>query len=123
MESETTSVLGSSSGSESEGKAAASQSSSAAVKGPVIEQARGKFFVSIVGRSRVRSLHRHGECYRRPGIHYRTFEELGDSWPSKNYHRVCKACFPKQLDAEHEDEQSSDSDDSEVSSSDSQSGD
>lgn len=60
----------------------------------------GKYIVSIVGRSKTRALHRAGECYREPGVHYNHYEVLGDEPPSTDaYHKACKSCFPK---GEHE---------------------
>lgn len=56
----------------------------------------GQFIVSIVGRSQTRTLHRVGECYRRPGEHYSQFEVLGDEPPdASKYHRACQSCFGK----------------------------
>lgn len=61
---------------------------------------KGLYVVSIVGRSGLRTLHRAGECYREPGVHYSNFEVLGDSAPgTEAYHKACKVCFPK---GEHE---------------------
>ena len=83
----------------------------------------GKFFISVVGRSRRRTLHRTGECYRKPGIHYREYRDLGDTWPAKSdYHRACRACFPKQREGCLGEEETSSTSSSEVSSSDSESG-
>ena len=57
---------------------------------------RGKFIVSIVGRSQSRTLHRIGECHRQPGLHYSKFEVLGDEAPSTSlYHKACRVCFPR----------------------------
>lgn len=60
------------------------------------EAVAGKFVVSIVGRSQTRTLHRVGECHRRPGEHYAQFEILGDEPPDPSkYHRACQNCFGK----------------------------
>lgn len=60
------------------------------------EKIAGTFVVSIVGRSQTRTLHRVGECYRQPGVHYSRFEVLGDEPPEPSkYHRACKNCFGK----------------------------
>lgn len=57
---------------------------------------RGQYVVSIVGRSGTRTLHKAGECYREPGVHYNHYELLGEDAPSATkYHKVCKVCFPK----------------------------
>ena len=83
-------------------------------------EVRGKFFVSIVGRSRLKTLHRSGECYRVPGIHYKEFLDLGDQWPDKTaYRKACKVCFPKQVGPSGSDDKESSSSEDEVSSSDS----
>ena len=61
------------------------------------EQIAGTYVVSIVGRSRIRTLHRVGECHRQPGVHYAQFEILGDEPPdASGYHRACKNCFGKE---------------------------
>ena len=77
---------------------------------------RGKFVVSIVGRCKRRMLHKVGECFRLPGVHYQNFEMHTDTWPDRRmYHLVCKDCFRnvnRLGDIEH-----SDSSDSESSSS------
>ncbi|CAE7764855.1 DNAJC17, partial [Symbiodinium necroappetens] len=76
---------------------------------------RGKFFVSVVGRSRQKTLHRSGECYRVPGIHYKEFLDLGDQWPDKTaYHKACKVCFPKQVGPSGSDDKESSSSEDEV---------
>ena len=60
------------------------------------EKVAGTFVVSIVGRSKTRTLHRIGECHRQPGLHYSQFEILGDEPPEPSmYHRACKNCFGK----------------------------
>ena len=49
--------------------------------------------VSVVGRSGRKTLHKVGECYRLPGVHFKNYEVLGDSMPDdSSYHGVC---FPK----------------------------
>ena len=64
------------------------------------ETVAGTFVVSIVGRSRTRTLHRVGECHRQPGVHYAQFEILGDEPPdASTYHRACKNCFGKDATA------------------------
>ena len=37
-----------------------------------VDKVAGMFVVSIVGRSKTRTLHRIGECHRQPGLHYIT---------------------------------------------------
>ena len=60
------------------------------------EKVAGTYVVSIVGRSRTRTLHRVGECHRQPGVHYAQFEILGDEPPDTSmYHRACRNCFGK----------------------------
>lgn len=61
-----------------------------------LEKVAGMFVVSIVGRSKTRTLHRVGECHRQPGLHYAQFEVLGEEAPSTTaYHRACRQCFRK----------------------------
>lgn len=61
-----------------------------------LEKVAGTFVISIVGRSKTRTLHRVGECHRQPGVHYATFEVLGEETPSTaQYHRACRQCFGK----------------------------
>lgn len=60
------------------------------------QNVRGQYVVSIVGRSGTRTLHKAGECYREPGVHYSHYELLGDEAPATSkYHKACKVCFPK----------------------------
>ncbi|MCR9103624.1 MAG: hypothetical protein NXI25_27025, partial [bacterium] len=76
---------------------------------------KSRYFVSLVGRSQRRTLHRGGECHRVPGVHYKRFEDLGEDLPPEGmYHRVCKECFPRGVEAGDE---SGATEDSEVSSS------
>ena len=52
--------------------------------------------VSVVGRAMSRTLHRVGECYRKPGVHYRVYELFGGDLPTPEmYHRACRICFPR----------------------------
>ena len=44
--------------------------------------------MSIVGRSAMRTLHRVGECHRIPGLHYGSYEVLGQEPPSaEKFHK------------------------------------
>lgn len=59
-----------------------------------VDKVAGMFIVSIVGRSKTRTLHRIGECHRQPGLHYANFEILGEETPGRElYDRACKQCF------------------------------
>ena len=59
-----------------------------------LDKLAGKFVVSVVGRSKTKTPHRVGECHRHPGVHYATFEVLGDEVPSSSaYHKACRQCF------------------------------
>ena len=59
-----------------------------------LESVKGMYVVSVVGRSKTRTLHRIGECHRQPGVHYALFEVLGEDTPSTGkYHKACKQCF------------------------------
>ena len=60
------------------------------------ETRMGHYVISVVGHSRSKTLHRVGECFRQPGIHYREFTSYGDDLPAASeYHRACKTCFPR----------------------------
>ena len=57
----------------------------------------GTFVLSVVGRSKRRTLHCVGSCYRRPGIHYKDFLVIGDNRPQLEAgERLCTSCFGKQ---------------------------
>jgi hypothetical protein len=52
------------------------------------------YFV-CVRRTGRRTLHLGGECHRVPGLHYRQFLRLGETFPGKGeYHVICRDCFP-----------------------------
>ena len=56
-------------------------------------------FVVAVTTAKIRRLHYVGNCGRRPGEHYRTFEVYG-AWapdPTK-YDKRCRQCFPEEVD-------------------------
>ena len=56
----------------------------------------GHYVVSVVGNTKPKTLHRLGDCFRQPGVHYRDFVCFGDEMPEpKMYHRSCKSCFPR----------------------------
>ena len=56
----------------------------------------GTYVVSIVGRSEKKTLHRMGECHRRPGCHFQRFAIFGSEPPDKSeYHHACRVCFPR----------------------------
>ena len=53
-------------------------------------------FVVAFTTSRVRRLHFVGNCGRRPGEHYRSFEVYGDDAPEPTkYDKRCRQCFPE----------------------------
>ena len=59
-----------------------------------LEKVAGMYVVSVVGRSKTRTLHKIGDCHRQPGVHYSAYEVLGEDTPSTGqYHRACKQCF------------------------------
>ncbi len=61
-----------------------------------LEVSVGTFVLSIVGRSKRRTLHRVGSCYRKPGIHYKEFLVVGDDRPLLEAgERLCTSCFGK----------------------------
>ena len=74
------------------------------VEGEAVQQPPfGTYMVAIVGRSKKRTLHRMGECHRKPGAHFGRFEVLGSDLPSSSeYHRACKICFPLGLNQTEE---------------------
>ncbi len=52
------------------------------------------YVVSISSNRRVRRLHKLGLCYRRPGVHYRRYEELGTELPGPDsYNEYCRDCW------------------------------
>ena len=80
-----------SSGKEWSGDEAESEAEVAAANGRSL---RGQFVISVLGRSKTRTLHKVGECYRIPGVHYLSFEACGEDLPEADrYHRACKVCF------------------------------
>ena len=55
----------------------------------------GTYVVSIVGNSKTRTLHRVGECFRVPGLHFANFVVCGPEPPrTDEFHKACKVCFP-----------------------------
>lgn len=53
-------------------------------------------FVVAITTTKVRRLHYVGNCGRRPGEHYRSFEAYGDSPPCRRlYDSRCRQCFPE----------------------------
>lgn len=59
----------------------------------------GTYVISVVGRSHSRTLHRVGECFRMPGLHFRNFEIVGNEPPKAGaFHKACKVCFPRGAD-------------------------
>ena len=53
------------------------------------------FFISITGTARKRRLHKGGECWRIPGIHYNEYDPCGEVQPKADtYHTFCRKCFP-----------------------------
>ena len=82
----------------------------------------GDYVVSIIGRAKTKTLHRYGECYRQPGVHYREFESFGSELPkAKMYHRACRVCFPKAVKSTDESGSDGSGSDEDVSSSSSES--
>ena len=62
----------------------------------VVQVPLGHYVISVVGRSKRKMLHRVGECFRKPGEHYSTFEWIGAEPPAADrFHRACMVCFPK----------------------------
>ena len=61
---------------------------------PVVQVGRGTYVMSVVGRSKRRTLHVVGGCYRVPGIDYKDFVVIGDTRPElEGGERACGTCF------------------------------
>ena len=59
-----------------------------------LEVSVGTFVLSLVGRTKRRTLHCVGSCYRKPGIHYKEFLIVGDVRPTLEAgERLCTSCF------------------------------
>ena len=57
---------------------------------------KGTFVLSVVGRSKRRTLHQIGACYRKPGVHYKEYLVIGDARPVlEKGERLCISCFGK----------------------------
>ena len=53
-------------------------------------------FVVAITTTKLRRLHYVGNCGRRPGEHYRSFEAFGSSPPARRlYDSRCRQCFPE----------------------------
>ena len=81
----------------------------------------GTRVISITKGGAARTLHKIGECWRRPGLHFKFYVVLNED-DVGDYRYLCKDCFPKQLDPVNDDgvgmvEDSSDSSESESDSS------
>ena len=71
---------------------------------PMIETT-GTFVFSIVGSCHRRTLHRVGECWRVPGVHYRNYLSAGnDRPPLAAGDRECRDCFRRNRPMEDEEE-------------------
>ncbi len=57
----------------------------------------GVFVVAIRTRSRFRTLHRIGSCYRRPGLHYLEYRAFMDMPAAANFDATCKLCFAQSV--------------------------
>ena len=61
-------------------------------------EAPGTFVFSVLGSCNRRTLHRVGECWRRPGVHYRDYLLVGpDRPPLGAGDRECRDCFRRVL--------------------------
>ena len=62
-----------------------------------LEVSVGTFVLSLVGRTKRRTLHCVGSCYRKPGIHYKEFLIVGDVRPTLEAgERLCTSCFGRE---------------------------
>ena len=61
---------------------------------PTLEIGLGTFVMSVVGRSKRRTLHQVGGCYRIPGVDYKEFVVIGGERPELvPGERLCGTCF------------------------------
>ena len=66
----------------------------AGVMDPLSEVPNGTYVMSLVGRSRKRTLHQVGACYRKPGLDYRDFVVIGENRPVLAVgEKACGSCF------------------------------
>ena len=66
----------------------------AGIVDPVSEVLTGTYVMSLVGRSRKRTLHQVGACYRKPGLDYRDFVVIGENRAELVAgERLCGSCF------------------------------
>jgi hypothetical protein len=70
---------------------------------------KGKLAVSLDTTGRYQTIHRIGECWRVPGVHYSRFTVLDESELAGAFDKVCSECFPRRENAETSDSESSDS--------------
>ena len=62
--------------------------------GEAEEYPNGTFVMSVVGRSKRRTLHQVGACYRRPGRDYKSFLVVGNFRPTLEAgEKACATCF------------------------------
>ena len=62
----------------------------------------GDFVVAIRTRSRFRTLHRRGSCFRIPGRDFLEWESFGPEVPPPtSFNAACRACFNTQTVAPH----------------------
>ena len=93
----------------------------AAEETPLSVVGMGTFVMSIVGRSKRRTLHQVGGCYRIPGVDYRDYVVIGDTRPALiEGEKLCGTCFGSKEKAFSESEEvpSSESSSSELMTSD-----
>ncbi len=54
----------------------------------------GSYVVCISGHKKLRRLHRVGNCFRIPGVHYLVFKDYGSQCPpSRSYDVICLDCW------------------------------
>ena len=69
----------------------------AASEAPLTVVGMGTFVMSVVGRSKRRTLHRVGGCYRVPGVDYKDYVVIGDIRPTLiEGEKLCGTCFGKE---------------------------
>ena len=62
----------------------------------------GTFVVSHKSSGKARTLHRVGRCWRKPGVHYRSFTVLESMHSIEDvtigaFERICKDCYPREV--------------------------
>ena len=68
---------------------------SGAKQAGVYANVQGPYVVSISTRTQNRCLHHLGKCWRKPGVDYQLFVDLGDQLDPSQYSSICRNCWPQ----------------------------